>query len=725
MSGKQKARSKSEPPQPHRSKSKSKNKGSRNSKKAKGKHKQGKQGKKSKGKNKHKKVRHRNKHRLPQSTTNQVIDDFSRGGGGGSHSALSRGMTSLHLSQKELLSTYKRHRWTQDKDSSIVVIGGNLAGIHLATLLKRRGFHDITVLELADPALSPNLAHDDSADADGSAAAMTQMASSWMLRNPDSLNELIALYADNAKLSMVPVHLDMLEMPLHSAVDVDAQRKLAHAQLCNDASPSHLPALPSTHSSPETVSFASTVHTSSNTSNTTPSMTSNRSSARSTPSMSSSVSGTLNHKRMASRSMTSPTMSTCSASSGSGSGSGSTKSLLKPLNMVEAARRYAKLHQKICGAVDIISDSLHCRLPKVTNPKYINMSLFAFIEKYHLEALLPLFARSHAMLDGLPPLTELPCFYGLYWNDANCFLRMLEGDKQGLWMLTQSESADSASASAPMHTLLGAMAGREQLSVKHGVRVTSLNRYLNDEKHKICIMYDEDEREKLIECDAVFCADDLAHILPAVSDVTEEEEAALGQLSAPKSLCVTLFECASKSTGAIDHDEEEVKEDVEDEETDDDESDHEEEDEDVDEVEEEMVDVNRSRLVRVRCLSRMQHGEEGHSVRVKGRGIERLVAYQEVPMGVGSVDEEAVEAQLVADLCAMGREEVCVVRQRVIALSSRWTAQQIQNEMPWAASNELQGKYKNCYYIGPSVSFQATEAVLDFNQQLMRNTLYL
>ena len=34
----------------------------------------------------------------------------------------------------------------------------------------------------------------------------------------------------------------------------------------------------------------------------------------------------------------------------------------------------------------------------------------------------------------------------------------------------------------------------------------------------------EGEREKLLECDAVFCADDLAHILPIIMDVAEDAQ---------------------------------------------------------------------------------------------------------------------------------------------------------------------------------------------------------
>lgn len=73
-------------------------------------------------------------------------------------------------------------------------------------------------------------------------------------------------------------------------------------------------------------------------------------------------------------------MSTCSSKSHSAS---------KPLGVIEAARRYAKLHQKICGVLE----PGQVLLPEPANPKYI--------------------------LDGLPPLDELPCFYGLYWRSTS------------------------------------------------------------------------------------------------------------------------------------------------------------------------------------------------------------------------------------------------------------------------------------------------------------------
>ena len=46
-----------------------------------------------------------------------------------------------------LLSKYKRHNWIKDKESEIVIIGAGPAGIHMASILKRSGYLNVTILE--------------------------------------------------------------------------------------------------------------------------------------------------------------------------------------------------------------------------------------------------------------------------------------------------------------------------------------------------------------------------------------------------------------------------------------------------------------------------------------------------------------------------------------------------------------------------------------------------
>ena len=73
----------------------------------------------------------------------------------------------------------------------------------------------------------------------------------------------------------------------------------------------------------------------------------------------------------------------------------------------------------------------------------------------------------------------------------------------------------------------------------------------------------------------------------------------------------------------------------------------------------------------------------GEKAKGQGQAVEQLVAYQVVFV---AADAEQLDAQLLEDLGVMGKQKVRVVRQKVTPLSSRWTSQQIQSEMPWVAA---------------------------------------
>ena len=62
--------------------------------------------------------------------------------------------------------------------------------------------------------------------------------------------------------------------------------------------------------------------------------------------------------------------------------------------------------------------------------------------------------------------------------------------------------------------------------------------------------------------------------------------------------------------------------------------------------------------------------------------MEQLVANQLVPVAAGCADAEQLEAELLEAVGAINKQKVRVVRQKARPLSSRWTAQQIQSEMP-------------------------------------------
>ena len=50
-------------------------------------------------------------------------------------------------SQESLLSTYKRNKWIKDKSSDIVIIGAGQSGLHMASILARCGYQNVTVME--------------------------------------------------------------------------------------------------------------------------------------------------------------------------------------------------------------------------------------------------------------------------------------------------------------------------------------------------------------------------------------------------------------------------------------------------------------------------------------------------------------------------------------------------------------------------------------------------
>ena len=293
-------------------------------------------------------------------------------------------------------------------------------------------------------------------------------------------------------------------------------------------------------------------------------------------------------------------------------------------------------------------------------------------------------------------------------------------------------------------SLFQTMISKEGIRIKYNTEITSINRYLNDEKHKICLMFietdDNEEREKLLECDALFCATDISKMLPYISDLTQEEDNAFGCISA-HTLCTTLFECDIETEeehqgghgghGGGD-------------ETDDDESDH----EDADDEKSSHSNSNSKRahkgctfypdhllkkdghLFKVRNSSKMLNGE-GHWQLVHDKGLtkERLVGYQMLGKEQEMVDfpdlEESLQGILLDDLSKIGKKNVKVLRQNVMPFCPQWSQKDIHAAMPWLVKEELQGKYKNMYYIGSSVCFQSIESVLEYNIQLTRNTLYL
>jgi len=117
--------------------------------------------------------------------------------------------------------------------------------------------------------------------------------------------------------------------------------------------------------------------------------------------------------------------------------------------------------------------------------------------------------------------------------------------------------------------------------------------------------------------------------------------------------------------------------------------------------------------------------------RSKGLVRERLIGFQLLPKDDISYSadprdlEMTLETILLDDLKRIGKRNVKLLKQNVMPFCPQWTQKDVNAQIPWLVKDELQGKNKNMYYIGSSVSFQSIESVLEYNEQLTRNVLYI
>ena len=109
----------------------------------------------------------------------------------------------------------------------------------------------------------------------------------------------------------------------------------------------------------------------------------------------------------------------------------------------------------------------------------------------------------------------------------------------------------------------------------------------------------------------------------------------------------------------------------------------------------------------------------------KGLKRERNVCYQfkdEAPLKFSDEEKKEYEKVLIDDLKKWGKKNPKVLYQNCTRYFPRWKQEEINKGYPWIVKNEMQGKYKNTYYIGSSVCFEAVECVIEYNLELL-NTI--
>eukprot|EP01083_Nonionella_stella_P005295 15316_1 len=487
----------------------------------------------------------------------------------------------LEENQQSLLASYTRHNWVRDKDSSIVIIGAGQSGIHMASILKRHGFNNITIMEKNGSYGGKCLSIKDNTN---DQHITHELGSCYIHSNYDAFFELLGLY-DDSNNELIPIQNEQCE------IQIDGQSEQFTKFKVSD--------------------------------------------------------WTLNNDRM---------------------------------SVMVAAQQYIELHHEIFGDyMDLSGLNLSTQYPpKPKTMARIDMTFLAFITKHGLDALIPYFVYRNSMLEGYGHLNEMPAFYGLLWNNPRS-MRVLVDHKlqkrENLWMLKKG-----------VQHLFEGIIDAEDIRIAYNAEITSINRYLNEQKHKICLMYVDHEvqSEKLIECDVLFCASNMASLVPIISDITEEERHVFDCIHA-HTLCTTWFEC------------------------------------DVDEKDNALrfypnnLLKKDGHLFKIRNSTQCLKKKGNETPKMKERNT--FIGYQMANDDPNHVDV-AFEELLVQDLHDIGMDNVNILRQNVMRYCPLWSQKKINDGIPWLVKDELQGKYKNMYYIGSSVSFQSIESMLEYNIEL-------
>ena len=82
-------------------------------------------------------------------------------------------------------------------------------------------------------------------------------------------------------------------------------------------------------------------------------------------------------------------------------------------------------------------------------------------------------------------------------------------------------------------------------------------------------------------------------------------------------------------------------------------------------------------------------------------------------------EKKEYEERLLSDLIEVGKKNPKILYQNCTRYFPKFTQDGINKGYPWIIKNKMQGKYKNTYYIGSSVCFEAVECVVEYNLELL------
>eukprot|EP00483_Globobulimina_turgida_P000315 UN00315 len=101
----------------------------------------------------------------------------------------------------------------------------------------------------------------------------------------------------------------------------------------------------------------------------------------------------------------------------------------------------------------------------------------------------------------------------------------------------------------------------------------------------------------------------------------------------------------------------------------------------------------------------------------KDRGITYQYEIRE-PLLDKAADSKYFKERLVGDLENWGEKDVRIIFQKVFDYHPIWSIGEINAGYPWIVKEEMQGKNKNTFYIGSSVSFESVLNVVEYNNEI-------
>ena len=390
---------------------------------------------------------------------------------------------------------------------------------------------------------------------------------------------------------------------------------------------------------------------------------------------------------------------------------------------------YRKLYENIFGDQYANNDKIHIP-PKPTTDKLqlINMNFLQFLLKNNLEELIPTFILKMSC-NGYGNLNDIPAFYGLWYNKPNT-LKSVENKIMDRYILSNG-----------LFSVFKNIVNETGINIVQNVILKSIDRHIEDKDKKIeikfhkapsrqrsnrsqssvssitsdhshhtitssssnSIEFDEENKAEIIECDILFIACDMSQIRTA-----NEEKEIYGNMDT-YSLCCTLFQCDMKYKESDDgkYEQEEKSELLEMKET------------KGFEIWPEKLLKQDSHLFALRNSGRLCLKDEYYKIcKEKKLKKEKLVAYQFSNKMRKNGTGKRMKEILIEDLKKLGKQNVEILKQRVMRYFPHFNQYGINKGYPWRVQNELQGKHKNTYYIGRSQCFDSIESELRYNIQL-------